>query len=135
MPIFHTLQDLIATASRSNPLPSSKLRKTLTYGHNQKDKLTLSLLNAIRPLKLGLKNYLFLGSAHSGKDAVLLYTLIENCKVHELDPEAYFVEVLAELGEPLHDKEGDRARAAKLTPAAIAARNPGHQTEESAKTA
>jgi transposase len=85
------------------PLPQSKLGKALTYARNQWHKMEVSILNAeleidnnrtenaICPLKLGLKNYLFMGSAEAGKDSALLYTLIENCKVHDLDPEVYLV--------------------------------------------
>jgi hypothetical protein len=58
--------------------------------------------NAIRPLKLGLKNYLFMGSAEAGKDSALFYPLIENCKVHDLDPEVYLVEVI-ELNRTVYD--------------------------------
>ena len=58
--------------------------------------------NAIRPLKLGLKNYLFMGSAKAGKDSALFYPLIENCKVHDLDPEVYLVEVI-ELNRTVYD--------------------------------
>jgi len=72
--------------------------------------------NAIRPLKLGLKNYLFMGSAEAGKDSALFYTVIESCKVYDLDPEAYLVEVIEALRDPAMIE-----RAAELTPAALAA--------------
>jgi hypothetical protein len=42
--------------------------------------------NAIRPTKLGAKNYLFFGSAEAGVHNALLYTLIANSKAHGLDP-------------------------------------------------
>jgi len=38
-----------------------------------------------------------MGSAEAGKDSTLFYTLIENGKVHHLDPEAYLVEVIEAL--------------------------------------
>jgi len=41
--------------------------------------------NAIRPLKLGAKNYMFFGSRRGGELACAAHTLIENCKRHELD--------------------------------------------------
>ena len=72
--------------------------------------------NAIRPLKLGLKNYLFMGSAEAGKDSALFYTIIANCKIHDLDPEVYLVGVIESLRDPAMIE-----RAAELTPAALAA--------------
>ena len=128
LPFFKELHTLITQIEKTSPLPASQLGKALTYARNQWVKLERSLLegklevdnnlieNAIRPLKLGLKNYLFLGSAEAGKDAALFYTLIENCKVHGLDPEAYLVEVIEALRNP-----GTIDRVAELTPAAIAA--------------
>ncbi|YCM46766.1 transposase domain-containing protein [Verrucomicrobiaceae bacterium 227] len=60
-----------------------------------------------------------MGSAEAGKDSALFYTLIENCKVHDLDPEAYLVEVIEALRDPAMLE-----RVAELTPAAlVAARN------------
>jgi len=60
--------------------------------------------------------YLFMGSADSGKDTAL----IENCKVHGIDPEGYLVEVIETFRDP-----AARERAAELTPVAIAkAREP-----------
>jgi transposase len=109
-------------------LPKSKLGTALTYAQNQWDKVKASALDPqldldtnmieikIRPLKLGLKNWLFLGSAESGKNAALFYTLIENSKVHGLDPERYLVEVIEALRDPAAAR-----RANELTPAAVAA--------------
>lgn len=147
LPRLRELKRLIEHAARTNPFPSSKLGKAISYAHNQWEKLTQALLrgeldldnnrieNTIRPLKLGLKNYLFLGSAEAGKDAALIYTLIENCKVHNLDPETYFAEVLENLREPMLDENQAHERAAHLTPAALAARKSSLQAEEPAKTA
>ena len=56
-----------------------------------------------------------MGSADAGKDAALIYTVIENCKVHGIDPERYLVEVIEALRDPVA-----HGRAAELTPGAIA---------------
>lgn len=127
LPRFDQLETLIQTASANRPLPASKLGKALTYARNQWDKVKASALdprldldtnkleNKIRPLKLGLKNYLFMGSADAGKDAALINTVIENCKVHGIDPERYLVEVIEAIRDPTA-----HGRAAELTPGAIA---------------
>ncbi len=122
---FTELKALIDDIAKLRPLPESNLGKALTYALNQWDKVkasfddarldldTNSIENKIRGMKVGLRNYLFLGSAGAGKDAALFYTLIENCKAHGLDPERYFVEIIEALRDPSVDP-------ATLTPAAVA---------------
>ena len=139
LPLCDQLETLILTASANRPLPASKLGKALTYARNQWDKVKASVLdprldldtnkleNKIRPLKLGLKNYLFLGSAEAGKAAALIYTLIENCKVHGIDPERYLVEVIEALRDPAAHE-----RAAELTPSAIAQARESARREQTA---
>jgi transposase len=55
--------------------------------------------NAIRPLKLGAKNWLFLGSDAGGDRAAIFYTLIRSAKLNGAEPEAYLRQVLARIGE------------------------------------
>jgi transposase len=55
--------------------------------------------NAIRPLKLGAKNWLFLGSDAGGERAAIFYTLIRSAKLNGVQPEAYLREVLTRIGE------------------------------------
>ena len=49
---------------------------------------------AIRPIALGRKDYLFMGSAAGGKAAAIAYTLIETAKLNDIDPQAWLAEVL-----------------------------------------
>jgi transposase len=53
--------------------------------------------NAIRPLKLGLKNWLAVGSPAAGPRLAKLFTLVENCRQAGIDPEAYLIDVIARL--------------------------------------
>jgi hypothetical protein len=55
--------------------------------------------NAIRPLKLGAKNWLFLGSNAGGERAAIFYTLIRSAKLNDVEPEAYLRDVLTRIGE------------------------------------
>jgi len=55
--------------------------------------------NAIRPLKLGSKNWLFVGSDSGGVTAARFYTIIRACMLNGVEPEAYLREVLACIGE------------------------------------
>ncbi len=53
--------------------------------------------NAIRPLKLGLKNYLFVGHPDAGSTFACLYTLIENCRLAGANPEEYLADVIERM--------------------------------------
>ena len=48
----------------------------------------------MRPIALGRKNYLFIGSATGGKAAAIAYTLIETAKLNNVDPEAWLADIL-----------------------------------------
>ncbi|SDP01138.1 Transposase [Lutimaribacter pacificus] len=52
---------------------------------------------SIRPIALGRKNYLFMGSIGGGKAAAIAYTLIETAKMNNVDPEAWLTWVLERL--------------------------------------
>jgi transposase len=55
--------------------------------------------NAIRPIGIGRKNWLFLGSDAGGERAAIFYTILRTCVLNGLPPEAYLREVLACIGE------------------------------------
>ena len=44
---------------------------------------------SIRPVTLGRKNYLFMGSKGGGETAAIAYTLIETARMNKVDPEAW----------------------------------------------
>jgi hypothetical protein len=52
---------------------------------------------AIRPLTLGRKNILFLGSLAQAKGAALLYSLMECCRLHQVDPFIYLTDVMGKI--------------------------------------
>ncbi|XVJ70084.1 MAG: IS66 family transposase [Rhizobacter sp.] len=53
--------------------------------------------NAIRPLALGRKNWLFVGSQQAGERAAVLMTLIESAKLNGHDAWVYLKDVLTKL--------------------------------------
>jgi transposase len=55
--------------------------------------------NAIRPVTLGRKNWLFAGSDAGGDRAAVFYTLIRSAKLNGLEPEAWLRDVLSCIGE------------------------------------
>lgn len=52
---------------------------------------------AIRPLTIGRKNWLFLGSPRGGQVAATVFSLIQTCKEIGVNPEAYLKDVLNRL--------------------------------------
>jgi hypothetical protein len=54
--------------------------------------------NAIRPVALGRKNWLFAGSDSGGERAAAFYTLIRTATLNGLEPEAYLRDVIARIG-------------------------------------
>ena len=52
---------------------------------------------AIRPLAIGRKNWLFLGSPRGGQVAATVFSLIQTCKEMGINPEAYLKDVLTRL--------------------------------------
>lgn len=53
--------------------------------------------NAIRPIALGRKNWLFVGSRQAGERAAVLMSLIESAKLCGVDPWAYLKDMLTKL--------------------------------------
>jgi transposase len=58
------------------------------------------LENAIRPIALGRKNWLFAGTEAAGRRAAAILSLIESAKLNGHDPFAYLKDVLTRL--PTH---------------------------------
>ncbi len=53
--------------------------------------------NAIRPVALGRKNWLFAGSATAGQRAAAIMSLLATAKAHGLDPHVWLTDVLTRL--------------------------------------
>ena len=53
----------------------------------------------MRPIALGRKNYLFMGSEGGGKSAAIAYTLIETAKLNSVDPQAWLTWVLERVAD------------------------------------
>jgi transposase len=52
---------------------------------------------ALRGIAIGRKNWTFAGSDAGGDRAAAIYTLIETCKMNDVDPQAWLADVLARL--------------------------------------
>lgn len=89
--------------------PSDNLHKALTYALDQLPHLEACFLdgsirfdnnrteNAIRPTKVGSKNWMFIGGDHTGWRSAVIYTFVEQVRRHGADPFAYFEWVFEKL--------------------------------------
>ena len=74
-----------------------RLRPYLDHGILELDNNTAE--RSMRPIALGRKNYLFMGSEGGGKSAAIAYTLIETAKLNSVDPQAWLTDVLGRIAD------------------------------------
>ena len=74
-----------------------RLRPYLEHGFLELDNNTVE--RSMRPIALGRKNYLFMGSQGGGKAAAIAYTLIETAKLNGVDPQAWLTDVLGRIAD------------------------------------
>lgn len=111
-PVLATIRKrLDADHLGSHYLPSSPLAKAINYALNQWDGLIRyaqpgngiveidnnRVENAIRPSAIGKKNWLFIGHPNAGQRSAIIYTIVENCRLHDIDPMKYITDVLPRL--------------------------------------
>lgn len=99
----------LVTALQARVLPRSGLGQACSYllGHwtilhahvrHSRTRLdTNSVENAIRPSKLGAKNWLFIGHPDAGDRAAVIYSLVVSCQRHGRNPHEYLRDVLSRL--------------------------------------
>jgi len=90
-------------------LPKSLMGQALGYASNQWPLLERFLEhgqveidnnlveNSIRPTAIGKKNWMFFGSAEAGRRNAAIYTLIQNCRMHGVEPHSYLKDLLERL--------------------------------------
>ena len=83
----------------------SKARAYLTDGKLEPDNNICE--RSIRPIALGRKNYLFMGSIGGGQAAAIAYSLIETAKMNNVDPEAWLTWVLERLPDRKINRLGE----------------------------
>ena len=87
----------LAKAIRYALTRMEKLRSYLDHGILELD--NNSAERAMKPIAIGRKNYLFVGSEGGGKAAAIVYTLIETAKMNSVDPQAWLTWVLAQIAD------------------------------------
>lgn len=90
-------------------LPKSPMGGAIQYSLNQWDALCVYTTNgrlmidnnasenALRRVAIGRKNWLFAGSDNGGRTAATLFSLIATCQRHNVEPMAYFRDVLTRI--------------------------------------
>lgn len=53
--------------------------------------------NAIRPVAIGRKNYLFAGSHNGTRRAAMLYSFLGTCKINDVNPFEWLRDVLRKI--------------------------------------
>ena len=96
-------------------LPKSRMGKAIEYTYTLLPRLSRyvndgrieiddnRIENAIRPLALGRKNYLFCGNDASAYRAAIVYSLIATCKSAEVDPRIWMEDVLSKI--PYYERD------------------------------
>lgn len=108
--IYDHLEKLIQHLKNTRGiLPKSTLGKALNYAVDQWQHLEPCFMDgqiefdnnhtegAIRPTKLGMKNWMFIGHEGTGWRSAVIYTFVEQVRRHGLDPFAYFEWVFEKL--------------------------------------
>jgi len=102
--IFENIQEL-----KSQAIPSEPLHKAIDYALNQSEALCRYIEdgrlrpdnntaeNAMRPVALGRKNWLFVGSERGGRAAALFMSLVKSCKDLDINPWEYFDDMLRRI--------------------------------------
>lgn len=100
------LSKIFALVKSMNVLPKSVLGNAITYLKNNEKYLrkyvedgrmeisNILVENQIRPFAIGRKNWLFVGNEESANKSAFLYSLIQSCKINNIDVRKYLAYIL-----------------------------------------
>ena len=114
VPILHKLKAWMQ-AEYPKVRPQSPIGKAISYalslwdnmhfytlhGHLQIDNNAIE--NAIRPIALGRKNYMFAGTHETAQNAAMIYSLFATCKKHEVNEMEWLTDVLRKMNDPEYE--------------------------------
>ena len=129
-------------------LPSSPLTKALAYTRDRRDGLqvylddpdvqidTNHLERALRAIPMGRKNWMFCWTEVGAQHVATVQSLLVTCRLHEIDPYEYFVDVLQRVGQHPASRVGELTpRNWKRLYAANPLRSPLHDIDRRLKNA
>ena len=121
---------IVAIRAEADVLPGSKLGKACGYAIGQWERMKAYLENgrveidnnwcenAIRPLAVGRKNWMHVGSPEAGPRVAAIASIFETCRRLDINVRDYLLDILPKLSEwPM-------SRVAELSPMAWKARQP-----------
>ena len=143
-PIFQAMLDQAAEHAQVAPAKTD-LGDAVRYLLDQQERLHRCLTEmdaeisnnrverAIRPLKIGARNWQFVGDPKAGPRLANLFTLVENCRLLGIDPERYLIDLIgrlpdhpaAKIRELLPHQWKQPLRSESGAPSAEAAASPG----------
>jgi transposase len=92
-------------------IPKGRMHKALTYTYNLFHRLSRYHLdgryqidnnlveNAIRPLAIGRKNFMFCGNHDAAENAAIMYSLFGCCKASDVNPREWMTDVITRIPE------------------------------------
>ena len=107
-PILQKIHELL---TKSIPPPKSVLGKAIAYALNNWEYLikyidhgeaeidTNLIENQIRPFAISRKNWLFLGNERAAKTAAFFYSLIQTCRLNNINPKKYLIYILYQASQ------------------------------------
>ncbi len=112
IPVLKELKEWMV-AEYPKVLPSSAIGNAIAYSLKRWEKLCVyatdgrlcidnnPVENAVRPVAIGRKNYLFAGSHEAAQRAAMIYSLLATCRLHNINPYTWLKDVLVRM--PDHD--------------------------------
>jgi transposase len=109
IPALQSLRAWMTAHYESNLRPSSPIRGAIEYALERWEKFTVyagtdildidnnKVENAIRPVTIGRKNYMFAGSHEAAQRSAMLYSLLRTCKAHGINPFDWLTDVLGRI--------------------------------------
>ena len=110
LPILNELEAYLKS-EKDKVLPKSSIGIAINYTLNIFDDLkgyindgrfeidNNNIENAIRPLAIGRKNYLFAGSHESAQNIAMFYTFFATCRTHNINPHTWLCDVINRIPE------------------------------------
>jgi transposase len=108
VPLLETIKALLENPGKVI-VPKNPLSNAIAYTLNHWQQLTRFLEdgrlpmdnnlveNAIRPVALGRKNWLFAGSPEAAQRMAVFYSLVATCKINGINPYEYFFDILPKV--------------------------------------
>lgn len=109
VPVLAALQQWMNEQVNSGLLKKGPLASAIGYSLSRWDKLCLyttdailqidnnPVENAIRPVAIGRKNYLFAGSHQAAQRAAMIYSLLATCRAHQINSYEWLKDVLERM--------------------------------------